>query len=124
MPPVPADRTPSPRSSAPPPPTVILGLYGKGAYDVTKARADLKKALEDAEKNFSKTKPYNCTIQPEPRPQRSPAHTSGRSSGLGAAAQVGQKFFTDAGSRKRDRSNLTDEHASASDRGQPPSTND
>jgi hypothetical protein len=45
-----------------------IGLYGKGAYDVTKARADAKKALEDAAKNFSKAKTYNCTIQPQPKP--------------------------------------------------------
>ena len=58
----------------PPPPNSKLGLYGKGSYDVTKARVDTKKALEDAAKNFSKTKAYNCTIQPQPRkPQASPA---------------------------------------------------
>ena len=57
MPPVPA----------PPPPTAKLGLYGKGTYDVTKARADAKKALEHAARNFSKTKAYNCTIQPQPK---------------------------------------------------------
>jgi hypothetical protein len=57
MPPVPA----------PPPPNSKLGLYGKGSYDVTKARADAKKALDDAAKNFSKTKAYNCTIQPQPK---------------------------------------------------------
>jgi len=44
-----------------------IGLYGKGASDVEKARADAKKAAEHAEKNFSKTKPYNCTVQPKPR---------------------------------------------------------
>jgi hypothetical protein len=47
--------------------TAKLGLYGKGTYDVTKARADVKKALDDAAKNFSKTKTYNCTIQPKPK---------------------------------------------------------
>ena len=44
-----------------------LGLYGKGASDVTKARADAKKAAEHAAKNFNKTKPYNCTVQPQPK---------------------------------------------------------
>jgi hypothetical protein len=42
-----------------------LGLYGKGASDVAKARADAKRAAEHAEKNFSKTKAYNCTVQPK-----------------------------------------------------------
>lgn len=42
-----------------------IGLYGKGAADVAKARADVKKAAEHAEKNFSKTKTYNCTVQPK-----------------------------------------------------------
>lgn len=46
-----------------------LGLYGKGTYDITKARADAKKATADAEKNFSKTKAYNCTVQPKPKTQ-------------------------------------------------------
>lgn len=46
--------------------TEKLGLYGKGASDVAKARADAKKAAEHASKNFSKTKPYNCTVQPQP----------------------------------------------------------
>jgi len=46
--------------------TEKLGLYGKGAADVAKARADVKKAAGHAEKNFSKTKPYNCTVQPRP----------------------------------------------------------
>jgi hypothetical protein len=40
-----------------------IGLYGKGVSDVAKARADSKKAAEHAEKNFSKTKSYNCTVQ-------------------------------------------------------------
>jgi hypothetical protein len=44
-----------------------LGLYGKGASDVTKARADAKKAAEHAAQNFSKTKAYNCTVQPQPK---------------------------------------------------------
>lgn len=43
-----------------------IGLYGKGAADVAKARADAKKAAEHAAKNFSKTKVYNCTVQPKP----------------------------------------------------------
>ena len=43
-----------------------IGLYGKGLADVAKARADAKKAAENAEKNFSKTKRYNCTVQPKP----------------------------------------------------------
>ncbi len=42
-----------------------IGLYGKGAADVAKARAEMKKAAEHAEKNFSKTKAYNCTVQPK-----------------------------------------------------------
>ena len=44
-----------------------IGLYGKGAADVAKARADAKKAAEHADKNFSKTKAYNCTVQPKPK---------------------------------------------------------
>ena len=44
-----------------------IGLYGKGAADVAKARADAKKAAEHATKNFSKTKTYNCTVQPQPK---------------------------------------------------------
>jgi hypothetical protein len=44
-----------------------LGLYGKGASDVAKARADVKKAAEHAAQNFSKTKAYNCTVQPQPK---------------------------------------------------------
>jgi hypothetical protein len=43
-----------------------IGLYGKGTADAAKARADAKKALEHAVKNFSKTKTYNCTVQPRP----------------------------------------------------------
>jgi hypothetical protein len=50
-----------------------IGLYGKGAADVAKARADAKKALEHAAKNFSKTKTYNCTIQPRPATAAAPA---------------------------------------------------
>jgi hypothetical protein len=44
-----------------------LGLYGKGTADVAKARADAKKAAEHAAANFSKTKAYNCTVQPQPK---------------------------------------------------------
>jgi hypothetical protein len=44
-----------------------IGLYGKGASDVAKARAEAKKAAEHAAKTFSKTKAYNCTVQPQPR---------------------------------------------------------
>jgi hypothetical protein len=44
-----------------------IGLYGKGAADVDKARADAKKAAEHAEKNFSKTKTFKCTVQPQPK---------------------------------------------------------
>jgi hypothetical protein len=44
-----------------------LGLYGKGASDVTKARVDVKKASEHATQNFSNTKAYNCTVQPQPK---------------------------------------------------------
>ena len=42
-----------------------IGLYGKGAVDVAKARADAKKAAEHAAKNFNKTKAFNCTVQPK-----------------------------------------------------------
>jgi hypothetical protein len=44
-----------------------IGIYGKGSADVQKARSDLKKAEEHAEKNFSKTKTFKCTIQPQPK---------------------------------------------------------
>ena len=44
-----------------------IGLYGKGTSDVAKASADAKKALEHAAKNFSKTRPHNCTVQPKPK---------------------------------------------------------
>ena len=44
-----------------------IGLYGKGAADVAKARADTQKAAEHAAKNFSKTKTYNCTVQAQPK---------------------------------------------------------
>jgi hypothetical protein len=44
-----------------------IGLYGKGASDVEKTRADVKKAAAHAEKNFSKTKAFNCTVQPKPK---------------------------------------------------------
>jgi hypothetical protein len=44
-----------------------IGLYGKGAVDIAKTRADAKKAAEHAAKNFSKTKAYNGTVQPQPR---------------------------------------------------------
>jgi len=44
-----------------------IGLYGKGAADVAKARADAKKAAQHAATNFSKTKAYNCTVQPQPK---------------------------------------------------------
>jgi hypothetical protein len=44
-----------------------IGLYGKGAIDVAKSRADAKKAAEHAAKNFSKTKAYNGTVQPQPK---------------------------------------------------------
>lgn len=43
-----------------------IGLYGKGSMDVAKARAAVKKALELAMKNFSKSKAYNCTVHPKP----------------------------------------------------------
>ncbi len=42
-----------------------IGLYGKGTADVEKARGDAKKAAEHAEKNFSKTKTFKCTVQPQ-----------------------------------------------------------
>jgi len=44
-----------------------LGLYGKGASDVEKTRTDAKKAAEHAAKNFSKTKSFKCTVQPQPK---------------------------------------------------------
>ena len=44
-----------------------IGLYGKGAADVTRAREDVKKAAEHLAKNFSKVKTYNCTVQPQPK---------------------------------------------------------
>ena len=49
-----------------------IGLYGKGAGDASKARADAKKAAEHAAKNFSKTKAYNCTVQPQPNDMTTP----------------------------------------------------
>ena len=49
-----------------------IGLYGKGAVDVAKARAAAKKAAEDAAKNFSKTKAFNCTVQPKPKEPATP----------------------------------------------------
>jgi len=48
-------------------PSEKIGLYGKGAVDVAKTRADAKKAAEHAAKNFSKTKAYNCTVQSPPQ---------------------------------------------------------
>lgn len=44
-----------------------IGIYGKGAADVEKARAALKQAAEQVEKNFSKIKTFKCTIQPQPK---------------------------------------------------------
>jgi hypothetical protein len=44
-----------------------IGLYGKGSADVAKARVDAKKAAEHAARNFNKTKPYNCIVQPKPK---------------------------------------------------------
>ena len=90
-----------PQTVAPPPPNSKLGLYGKGSYDVTKARADAKKALEDAAKNFSKTKAYNCTIQPQPRkPQASAAPPNKtlaglQKAGIEALAKKGGKAHPD-----------------------------
>lgn len=52
---------------AAPPVTAKLGLYGKGTYDVMKARGDAKKALTVAAQQFSKSKAYNSTIQPQPK---------------------------------------------------------
>jgi hypothetical protein len=77
-----------PQTVAPPPPNSKLGLYGKGSYDVTKARADAKKALEDAAKNFSKTKAYNCTIQPQP-PKPQASSTSSKMLGTLGKAAIG-----------------------------------
>ena len=50
-----------------------LGIYGTGAVAVEKARAAVKKAAEHAEKNFSKTKTFKCTIQPQPKPGQAAA---------------------------------------------------
>jgi hypothetical protein len=44
-----------------------IGLYGKGTADVDKVREAAKKAAEHAEKNFSKTKTFKCTVQPQPK---------------------------------------------------------
>ena len=44
-----------------------IGLYGKGVMDVARARTDAKKAAEHAANNFSRTKSYNCTVQPQPK---------------------------------------------------------
>lgn len=44
-----------------------IGLYGKGAMDVAKAREDAKKATQHAARNFDKSKPYNCTVQAQPK---------------------------------------------------------
>ncbi len=65
-----------------------LGIYGKGSYDVTKARADVKKALEEAANKFSKTKAYNCTIHPQPQqPKAEASDTDSKMLGsLGKAA--------------------------------------
>ena len=46
-----------------------IGLYGKGTTDAAKCRADAKKSLELAAKNFSKVKAYNCSVQPKPQPK-------------------------------------------------------
>ena len=46
-----------------------IGLYGTGAADVAKARADAKKAAAHAASNFSATKSYKCTVQPKPKPE-------------------------------------------------------
>jgi hypothetical protein len=48
-------------------PSDKIGLYGKGASDVAKARADAKKAAEHSAKTFSKAKAYNGTVQPQPK---------------------------------------------------------
>jgi hypothetical protein len=45
-----------------------IGLYGKGAVDVAKAREDAKKATQLAGRNFDKTKAYNCILQEPPKP--------------------------------------------------------
>lgn len=47
-------------------PAEKIGIYGKGAADVQKVRADAKKAAEHADKNFSKTKSFKSVIQPQP----------------------------------------------------------
>lgn len=49
-----------------------IGLYGKGAADVAKARADAQKAAEHTAKNFNKTKAYNCIIQPKAKTVKEP----------------------------------------------------
>jgi hypothetical protein len=109
-----------PQTAAPPPPNSKLGLYGKGSYDVTKARADAKKAVEDAAKNFSKTKAYNCTIQPQPRkPQASPAAPNKVLGGL-------QKGAIEALAKKGGKAHpdQKDDHAQNPSSQHPPSTTD
>jgi hypothetical protein len=107
-----------PVNPAPPPPNSKLGLYGKGSYDVTKARADVKKALEDAAKSLSKTKAYNCTIQPQPRkPQSNPASPAPPAKGLAGL----QKAAVEAAAKKGGQK---DDHAQSSTINRPPSTTD
>jgi len=44
-----------------------LGLYGKGTYDITKARADIKKATAEAEKKLQQNQglQLHCTAEAE-----------------------------------------------------------
>ena len=50
-----------------------IGLYGTGNADVAKARADAAKAAEHAAQHFSRTKAFNCTVQPHPKDDASKA---------------------------------------------------
>jgi len=55
--------------------TSKVGLYGKGTTDVVRARADAKNAAEHAASNFSRTKPYNCIVHPQPRAAKPASET-------------------------------------------------
>ena len=51
---------------APPSPTAKLGLYGKGTYDVMKARGDAKKALQLHQKFYPVFKDLFIESNPVP----------------------------------------------------------
>lgn len=50
--------------------TKKIGLYGTGVMDPAKTRDVVKKAAAHCEKNFSKTKAFNATIQSQPKPAK------------------------------------------------------